>query len=54
MAVTESKHDEDHPIIEIHDDYIWICKNRVNGSGDGVRLLISTNSISVNDDNFLE
>lgn len=53
IAITESKRNTDHPVIELHRDYKWIGKDRVNGIGGGVGFLLNSKSISVNDDNLL-
>ena len=52
VAVTESKWDQDHPIIESHNECKWIGNNRVNRLGGRHGFLIRTKTISVNNENL--
>ena len=49
VAISESKRDDDHPVINIHPDYAWIGKNRSTGKGGGVGFMLNKNSVSVTD-----
>ena len=53
IALAETKRNNDHPVIELHNDYQWIGKNRVSGNGGGVGFMINTKKVSVLEDNLL-
>ena len=53
IGLTETKRNPDHPVTEIHKDYAWIGKDRVNGIGGGIGFMYSQKSISIQDDNLL-
>ena len=47
IGVCETKRSDDHPIIEVHDEYNWIGKNRLNNRGGGIGFL-HANHIVIN------
>ena len=52
-AITGSKRNEDHPVIELHDDYYWIGKDRIIKDDGGIGLLYHNKKISIVNDNLL-
>jgi hypothetical protein len=53
IALVETKRSADHPVLEIHNDYQWIGKNRQSRNGGGIGFLYNTKTVSVIEDNLL-
>lgn len=53
IAIVETRRNDDHPVSNLHNDYSWIGKNRLNGMGGGIGFLCNSKSVSVMDDNLL-
>ncbi len=47
--LAETRHNDDHHVVEKMKDYIWIGKNRSSRMGGGVGFMVNTNKVSVNE-----